>query len=782
MPLSSNPPSRRSARRCALALAVLAAFQAAVAAPTAMSVAQPTRLGAQDAVVGPLPLNQPMHVVVALRMRDRAGLDARIADNARAHVAGRAPRLLTSADFMAAHAPTAAQAQAVAGWLAQHGFTNVQVAPNRLLVTADGTAASARDAFMTTFAQVRTRDGRIAYANTDAVRIPSALGGTVLSVLGLQTVHQAKSFLQPYQPGGVHTMSNVGHNPLDFGPIYGATGVTTAATVTVGIVTDGNLAQVKTDLNKFTTDNGLAAITTQTVNTGGSAGSDTSGVGEWDLDSQSVVGMAGGTVGKLIFYNMPDLFDSSVTTAMNSAVTANVAKVVSISLGLCETDEQGDGAAAAQDQVLATAVAQGQTFSISTGDSGADECPSDGMSTPVPSWPASSQYVIAVGGTTLSTNGTVWLGETVWSGTGGAPSTFEAKPAWQGSTVPGTKRGTPDISFDGNPATGALIINNGVTKQFGGTSLSAPLFAGWWARVIAAKGTTVGFAGPALFGLPVGDLHDVVSGNNNGETAAVGYDFASGRGSVILSSAVAHIGTPTNVAPTANFSFTTAALTANFTDSSTDSDGTVVSHAWAFGDGGTSTATSPSHTYAAAGTYTVSEMVTDDDGATGSKAVPVTVATTSQVLKNPGFESGVVNWVGGTGVINNTGTQPAHAGTWDAWLGGKGTDQAQTMYQQVAIPAGWSSAKLRIWLHVDTAETTTTKQNDKLTIRVTDAAGATLATLGTFSNLDAAAGYVTHTWDMTPWIGQTVRIKFTGNENAGLQTSFVLDDVTLTLR
>jgi pseudolysin/vibriolysin len=82
----------------------------------------------------------------------------------------------------------------------------------------------------------------------------------------------------------------------------------------------------------------------------------------------------------------------------------------------------------------------------------------------------------------------------------------------------------------------------------------------------------------------------------------------------------------TNHSPTANFSFTTSGLTASFTDSSSDSDGSIASHSWSFGDGATSTATNPSHTYSAAGTYTVTETVTDNDGATASKSASVTVS------------------------------------------------------------------------------------------------------------------------------------------------------------
>ncbi|WP_300617225.1 pre-peptidase C-terminal domain-containing protein [Dokdonella sp.] len=82
-----------------------------------------------------------------------------------------------------------------------------------------------------------------------------------------------------------------------------------------------------------------------------------------------------------------------------------------------------------------------------------------------------------------------------------------------------------------------------------------------------------------------------------------------------------------NVAPVANFSFTTSGLTANFTDSSTDSDGTIASRSWNFGDGTGSTVASPSHAYSAGGTYSVSLTVTDNGGLTNTKTQSVTVSS-----------------------------------------------------------------------------------------------------------------------------------------------------------
>ena len=128
-----------------------------------------------------------------------------------------------------------------------------------------------------------------------------------------------------------------------------------------------------------------------------------------------------------------------------------------------------------------------------------------------------------------------------------------------------------------------------------------------------------------------------------------------------------------------------------------------------------------------------------------------------------------------TNVVNNSVGEPTHGGSWDAWLNGLGASHTDTLTQQVAIPGGMSQATLSFYLHIDTADTTASA-HDKLRVQVTTSTGVVLTTLATYSNLDQAAGNTLRSLDMTPYIGQTVKIKFSGVENATLQTSFVVDD------
>jgi len=758
-----------------------------VVADGSATVAQATVLRRGDAVMGALPANAPVHIVLALPLRNRDALDAFVANSARSATMDH--RLMSSDEVLANHAPTLEQARAVADYLREMGFRNIEIAPNRLLVSADGSALVAGTAFQTRFAQVKTAEGRVAFANVDPARLPAALAGKVLAVVGLQTVHQGRTFARRARSHGVR-LDGVqpalagGHFPTEFPSIYGGAGSVVASGVTVGIMTEGSLTQAKADLKTFATQRGLAAVVNQTVNTHGTS-TDTAGTGEWDLDSQDIVGMAGGSVAKLIFYNVPSLLNSDMVADFNTMVTANAAKIINVSIGECASGAHQDGSALAADQIFELAVAQGQTFSVSTGDDGADECPDDGSTALIPSWPAESQYVVAAAGTTLSASSTSWSGEVVWNttsggfgATGGSESTFEPRPSWQ-KLWTGTRRGVADFSFDADPNTGAYIVLSGKLQQWGGTSLAAPLFSGVWARVLQSH-PKAGFAGPAIYNLPAADFHDVTSGNNGGESAKAGYDLATGRGSMIISKVLADIGKVVDLPPASNFSVATAGLSSKFTDSSTDSDGTIVAHAWNFGDGATSTLTNPTHTYLVQGSFNATETVTDNYGVVGSKTLAVkTVWPTgsAQLLKNPGFESGVATpWTMSAGVLLDDPTS-AYSGNWYARIGVRYPAQTvDRIEQSVAIPTVIKSAALEFRMHATTADVGTFA-HDYLTVTVNNPAGTQLAKLATFSNLDASSGYVLHAFDLTPYKGQTITIRIQGSNDASQPTVWAIDNV-----
>ncbi|MEU6777505.1 M1 family aminopeptidase [Streptomyces sp. NPDC046759] len=148
--------------------------------------------------------------------------------------------------------------------------------------------------------------------------------------------------------------------------------------------------------------------------------------------------------------------------------------------------------------------------------------------------------------------------------------------------------------------------------------------------------------------------------------------------------------------------------------------------------------------------------------------------TPAQVVANGGFESGTSPWTASTSsVITSRSGETAHGGTSYAWLDGVGSTHTDTLSQSVTVPAGCDAATLTFWLHIDTAETTSSTAYDKLTARIGN------TTLATYSNLDKNSGYVRKSIDVSAYAGQTVSLSFTGTEDSSLQTSFVLDDIAL---
>ncbi|MFE0727235.1 M1 family aminopeptidase [Streptomyces antibioticus] len=150
------------------------------------------------------------------------------------------------------------------------------------------------------------------------------------------------------------------------------------------------------------------------------------------------------------------------------------------------------------------------------------------------------------------------------------------------------------------------------------------------------------------------------------------------------------------------------------------------------------------------------------------------VCTPTQSVANGGFESGATSWTASSSsLITTRAGQSAHGGTGYAWLGGTGSTHTDTLTQSVTVPSGCARATLSFWLHVDTAETTSSTAYDKLTVKI----GST--TLATYSNLDRNTGYARKSFDVSAFAGQSVTLALTGTEDYSLRTNFVLDDIAL---
>lgn len=492
-------------------------------------------------LVGALAAATPMHIVVGLKLRDREALDSFIAERAKPGNPLYGSRM-TPAQFVARHSPSQAKVDAVVAYLRAYGFTNIEVSENRTLIEADTTAASVRSAFNTELAEYRIGD-RSAYANTRPAHVPVELADTVLSVLGLQTVEMVHTMnvAADTRTAASTNATAKGYNPTKFPVVYDAVSIPLDGTSTpVAIISAGKITQSITDLRTFQSQNGLAQTPVNTVYVG-RQGISTSGVPEWDLDSQDIVSMAGNSstsygVQSLTFYVATSLLDSALTPTYNKVVTDNKAYAINVSLGACESSEYSSGGMAQDDQIFAQAAAQGQTFFVSSGDSGSAEC---GSGTVTVSYPASSPYVYAVGGTSLYSDSSYnYLSESAWSGGGGGVSQYETAPAWQQQYLGATRRIVPDSAYDADPNTGAIIVVNGRSAQYGGTSLSAPLMTATWARFQSAEGNALGFAPPNVYWAAVNittpyvPVHDVTTGSNGAYSAAAGFDYTTGFGSI----------------------------------------------------------------------------------------------------------------------------------------------------------------------------------------------------------------------------------------------------------
>jgi kumamolisin len=259
--------------------------------------------------------------------------------------------------------------------------------------------------------------------------------------------------------------------------------------------------------------------------------------------------------GANIFMYFTEFSSQGWVDALNEAITDdNQIAVISISYGNPEDDPQGAWTAMGVqqvNQVFEAAASKGITICCASGDDGSSDQVSKGAHV---DFPASSPYVIGVGGTSLVASSgarpaiskeTVWndllLAHPEGAGGGGISSVF-SKPSYQDKVnVPVSAnpphtigRGVPDVAAVADPETGVVImhIDGKHLEPIGGTSAAAPMWASLIARLNQGLKARCGFLNPVLYTkCATGVLNDITVGNNGAYKAARGWDACTGLGS-----------------------------------------------------------------------------------------------------------------------------------------------------------------------------------------------------------------------------------------------------------
>lgn len=458
---------------------------------------------------------------------------------------------LTPEEFAREYGPTEADYRDVVRFAEEEGFQIVLTHANRTRLNLRGKVSAIERAFQTT---LRTHQHPIenrTYHSPDTEPRPRR-PIPFLGVSGLDdfSIPQPASLLrEEIRAGRIHPNA-YGSDPTgyyigkDFRKAY-APGVTLDGTgESMALVEfDGYYAS---DITKYITRANITPVALTNIYLDNFKGTPGTNNLEVALDIDMALSMAPG-MSQILVYEGTDPND-----VLNAIAIDNLARQISCSWYWRPNATGAAAYVAAMEQILLQYAAQGQSFFTASGDTGA-------YTGSIPN-PSDDPWATSVGATTLTTvtPGGVLASEKVWgmqmpttNASSGGSSPAYLIPSWQvpismsqngGST---SQRNIPDVAIIGNRV--VLFANNGVLYGSAGTSVSAPLWAGFAALVnqqsIAAGLGSIGFLNPALYALGLGSnaalaFHDVVAGNNTNMTSGIsrysavsGYDLCTGWGS-----------------------------------------------------------------------------------------------------------------------------------------------------------------------------------------------------------------------------------------------------------
>jgi kumamolisin len=446
-----------------------------------------------------------------------------------------------------------AVADALETWLKKEGFTITEVTPDRTTIYTSAPASQVEASLGVHVVQV-TREGQTYTAASDVPSLPEDVAGAVVNIGGLQPYRQARKHLRSHiQAAGAQPA--IANAPPYLVPeilkAYDGAGLGLSGKgQEIAILID--TFPLDTDLTAFWTANGVAGSLARITKINVKGGALPPPQGEETLDAEWASTIAPNAnvriyaSGTLSFIDL----DRALDRIYADALAQPALRVVSISLGLSEA-YMAQGEVNAEETRFVRFAALGMNVFVSTGDAGSNPGP-DGHTANGPlaaEWMSTSPHVVAVGGTSLrlAANGQV-ASETGWSGSGGGKSKFFPRPAWQqGHGVPaGNQRMVPDVAASADPNEGALMILNGQRVQEGGTSWSAPTWAGLCALINEARQkngkTPLPYVNPLIYPL-IGSncFRDELTGSNGAYSCGPGYDLVTGIGSPDLKQLLAKL-------------------------------------------------------------------------------------------------------------------------------------------------------------------------------------------------------------------------------------------------
>ncbi len=516
-----------------------------------------------------------MPISVALKMRDFAGLQARIAAGER----------ISWQEMEARYRPLKSDYEKVAQWLATQGFEMTLEDSTHTNLFARASVARVSQAFSVQMARVAVPQGEFTSAVTEP-RLPAAIAQQILSVNGLQPQLRIRHTSVPLRASSIGPDDLAGGfafvTPKNVASAYNFPGTVDGTGQTIAIV--NALAAPASDLTAFWSEEGSAQKASNVTAVSVDGTSDpVGGLQEADLDCEWAGALAPGA--KIRQYVSYDVFPGFVAI-LNDLPAYPSISVVSVSYGGSEAFESS-GYILSLSQTFAQLTAAGVSIFAASGDGGSNPDAASNLysvSAPAsPSYPASDPNVTGVGGTNLDFDAS-WnlVGEISWdelatgrAATGGGISTLFPRPRWQqGGPVLAqqTMRCSPDVAAiskslappggilqaDGTTATGelsSLIVLDGANFKTGGTSLSTPIWAAIAALINQARSTAgqgkIGLLGPAIFPLAgTGAFTDITSGTNGSYNSGPGYDLCTGLGSPNVTNLIAAL---TSVTPPSTF-------------------------------------------------------------------------------------------------------------------------------------------------------------------------------------------------------------------------------------